>query len=1688
MLSVQILTLLSLSIQILRIQSRAIAQSWVYSSEYDILIPKTDMQGLYSNIQVAKKANLIFVASGVSGIKVFNPQKNYTIQNVLKSNDYIEAFAVTQDANYIFLPINGALTIVDYTSRTNFKQISQDSAKIQNMEIVLNHEENILFLLQSDGKIRALNVSNKYNPTVAGSALWHSTQIFNGLVSYDDKWLFVCQGQKGLGIYQIIYNKDGTITLNLAGAFLGNQSGSYAVEMTTDLKYIVNIDNQNGVSIGDFTQISNSNGTYVQAKYIINIWWPTNITLPAPYSLCLSSNNNFLFMGVLAQGIFIIDISNKSNPQLYQQIIVPFQGESIKLSIDESHLYYANGQSFLVFPKITPNLNNQYLNLFNKHQASTFSWSDTYRYWRCQIDDSSNLYYGSFDDDGLWILDISNPHDIQVKVKQFKPPNSTAYIDNIVFLNGFQYILVPVSDGQNVLSVYETSQIISKKSSAKPLQMVSFPTDNYIVDSDYKQDLKLLVAAVGNSVVFIDVSTIGKFFVKSVWQFEQGMKGTCTGIMFTNGNQYVIGSSRGYGYFILDISDFQNIKKVQYVNSLGAENLDSSTISSQIGYFIDGLQGVIIVDFSKLPQISIISQIQLPGWSNDITFVNDEKLMLVSTLEKGMLYMVDISDIKNPFIVSEYTYQNQNGMSSCTLKDYSYLFVNNNIGIISLPTIGQVLMHVEVEQILGFSSTLNDYIYQKRDIQDSFFVGTSLNVDIVFLYQPLDLVVNSVWYYKDNTLTPLPDWITYDPDLFCLKIHVVKESIDQSNLDSSLLNVIVLKTIKPLYEKDFYFQNQMCLTDDFQNFQIYNYLLQNGYIDDQNLVNPNLKFSTLEEIVIFPNTSFEEQNFNMCISDQVKQTLLNSIQYSPIYLFFKTSLTYNKNPENKITFIETVAANVSINIIVQKLSGKFITKSQSVVNVALNDEQNNILISGSVDNVNNYLSGLIVFFVLDGYSYNMIQADIVISDQINYDLELSLYLPDIKFMKEKSPVVKNESSTLQQQLNHFYSGGSLQILTQFSFQISQNTFLSPDVGQVTYTAYINSGGEFVLLDSSYWIQFDPQGNKFYGMPPQNAFDTSIKIQVVGTDGYSSCSDTFEIYVDQLPLLFVLRLIVQILGPVIGAVGMYKYREIFYNSFFKTKNRYSNVNALVNHKFVLKVPLISQDLKKAKHVIADLIQNVNKEQGNNKKKIGLRKLVKLATVLKQSQEQGNVKESQIEQKEVDEVIEDLELDQKIRKESKINQNASRNKQNTQQSIRKYQFPNNLNADMIDVTNSFKDKLAGMKNNTRNTKIEQKYLNKDGKINMKQVIDDILIYNKKYQKPDKKKESKLFREELHNKKSNLYKCLKLLLARYLIALDLRTNLVSEYIREYGKKNCFLYTPNDWYKQFVKIIYDENLDAHGNVISWPKIQMNNNRIGSVLKHLLHFNTKFINLNTLSSKGINPYLLKQILIADSLGIDLKKSSLFPSYGECLHLKPGDLRSVESFKFAPGGCCFSIKQLLNKEYDPYGPKENLYFPSWLTLSIQRGVIILSGTPQKLDIEEILIRFYGLQGYIYRSFILRVQSVNSNKSKIKSNTPKNQENKQDTSLDDNEDESIIKISDFNHRSPKYFADDFNLNSCQSSHFEHEKKVKFTNESSKFAKDSQTNNENISQSETPQTNQLQPTPREQIDLQQISLHM
>lgn len=85
------------------------------------------------------------------------------------------------------------------------------------------------------------------------------------------------------------------------------------------------------------------------------------------------------------------------------------------------------------------------------------------------------------------------------------------------------------------------------------------------------------------------------------------MKGFCTGVTLSKRNDFMIGANRGYGYFILDIKDLKNIKMIRYLDSFGSENVYKSIVSTDYVYFIDGLEGLFLMDITHLPDISVIS-------------------------------------------------------------------------------------------------------------------------------------------------------------------------------------------------------------------------------------------------------------------------------------------------------------------------------------------------------------------------------------------------------------------------------------------------------------------------------------------------------------------------------------------------------------------------------------------------------------------------------------------------------------------------------------------------------------------------------------------------------------------------------------------------------------------------------------------------------------------------------------------------------------------------------------------------------------------------------------------------------------------------------------------------------------------------------------------------------------------------
>lgn len=72
---------------------------------------------------------------------------------------------------------------------------------------------------------------------------------------------------------------------------------------------------------------------------------------------------------------------------------------------------------------------------------------------------------------------------------------------------------------------------------------------------------------------------------------------------------------RFYGFIAVDISNPNNFVAKDQLETMGSEYILTSDIFTDFAYLIDGMNGISIIDLTKLPKIHIISSLIIPGWS-----------------------------------------------------------------------------------------------------------------------------------------------------------------------------------------------------------------------------------------------------------------------------------------------------------------------------------------------------------------------------------------------------------------------------------------------------------------------------------------------------------------------------------------------------------------------------------------------------------------------------------------------------------------------------------------------------------------------------------------------------------------------------------------------------------------------------------------------------------------------------------------------------------------------------------------------------------------------------------------------------------------------------------------------------------------------------------------------------------------
>jgi len=108
-----------------------------------------------------------------------------------------------------------------------------------------------------------------------------------------------------------------------------------------------------------------------------------------------------------------------------------------------------------------------------------------------------------------------------------------------------------------------------------------------------------------------------------------------------------------------------------------------------------------IISLDILPEIKIVSNLQLGGWNGGIISLDSDNYFLAITTESGEVTLIDAKDKTNPFIVSKYNSNIENAYNGCTDKNQEYSFIVSDSGYRVLPLKTNLFIHTEIATVTG---------------------------------------------------------------------------------------------------------------------------------------------------------------------------------------------------------------------------------------------------------------------------------------------------------------------------------------------------------------------------------------------------------------------------------------------------------------------------------------------------------------------------------------------------------------------------------------------------------------------------------------------------------------------------------------------------------------------------------------------------------------------------------------------------------------------------------------------------------------------------------------------------------------------------------------------------------------------------------------------------------------------------
>ncbi|KAL4454313.1 hypothetical protein ABPG74_012270 [Tetrahymena malaccensis] len=1447
-----------------------------------------------------KWAFLTRIEGGICVISLEDIQQP-TLVNIIKAKG---AYEVKIRNNYLFVSdLEEGLVIFDITDPPNAKKIYTLTTPMTAQSITVTKDMKTLFLIAS-GTAHCYDISNIQNPKFLSKAGIFAPNVNKVKLDKNEQLLSIANHISGL---QIIDIRDRN-NIKLRASY-PTGSSAWDSYFTPDVSTIYAADAYFGLfaaPLNGILDIPKEKDDLFTLKFK-SVFQSPQLTM----SIVMTSLGDYLVLGLRSIGLKLFQITNQDYYTLnyIQDIDGGYLCNKLILSSDEKYAFASNGHSLVIYQSDQPQINKDFPNLFNTFQSSLISkFQDPWAWEIFCFNDNKHVAVAGGSSSFIFSIENAFYPELLSKIPSI---NGAAY-DGLTLINttGPQDILyLGLSElGFYIYDISNLSKLIQK---------------NHIIPSNIMNDSDGLQLNHDNSLLMISNGSIGVsvYDVKTdkwnpilIAEFVNNGQYMCTfeKCAITKLNDYLFCACREEGVVIFS---FQNnsLLPISIIKRVGSEYPVLSADETHL-FVAVGFQGLIIASVSDKLNPKIVSTLPVDGWAQTIRFIPmfDEKYIITSQLEKGQLTIIDVEDYTNPYIFSILNFPNESSSSFCITPDYKSVFIIGNVGMRFMPLQTDIKIHTQISKLSTSSS--GKVYYEILSKGQKLQVGQTVQMVFVPLELKRKVKFTQVYYYRNYEKKSLPNWMTFLSNQQMIQMIVDKEgAYNTFSSENKGENIMILEVMKEIFDYDFVNN----LIDQTIASAIYLCLQNQGIISSYNYLDSNFdpnKFAYLDfytsKIPLNPQTDNQIQAY-------IKQVLsFSKIDY-PIRFYIESSLEFNYKSfqQNKQPLLQTPSYQIIAYFNIQSY-GKFIRKTFEGVLSSFSDDLTSVKIEGPSTKVNEIVSNNLQ---IANFTSNFQDIKITgrISDSSNYDLEFTeTYDLFQSFIKLNNPVYLNQNLQLQNQFSKFYDQNDVSVEAKFQFTFDQNTFQDEDRQQLTFKAYIVTDPSHEPIEiaqgSSQWIEFNPQSLTFSGMKTISSFLTVERIKITASDGFTEASDQFTIYFNQLPFMFTMQLLFQVLGPLIGIFSIWRYRSSIYLIFMESSYMYSSETATVG------------ELYKKQIVIFENVQdNANK----------------LWKVYKKSNP-SYVKE-----------IKQMYLKEKSINISEIMKKLFNTFEKNQKSFASLD-PREFDFDESRLLRVIKGKVIRiLLDDDKETKQVLKYLRKQG--------------TKQYSRNDwYKRYVQILPSFEANKQKILGKNQIRLSNSQILKQDNHTDKLNNQNEDIERNNFTndqeinLETNHNIYKL-------RNNDKSVEILEYKNL--NPFPIFQVQEQVIYEDT-----DKLNKKQFDICLLKEFIITEASGIDERLLSINPSKGESLKLYSHQISNISAFK-KDNGCCMGFRRLLKDDYRPIGLSINNPLPKWLNCEIVDGVIHIWGIPKAKDEPEILIRIVNEMQFTICSFLIIIK-------------------------------------------------------------------------------------------------------------------